>query len=70
MKDGEFICPLCGGRLIWGSAGMAYEGSDCFDEEDDAQVNWFLCERCGRDYEVVDPPREEREEKYSDYWNI
>ena len=39
-----------------------------YDDDDEAVVNYFHCLHCGRDYEIVDPVREEREKNYTDYW--
>ena len=62
------ICPFCGGHHYWSTTEMANERIDEYDEDDTAMVNYYVCERCGRDFEIVDPPRKERLTTYKDYW--
>lgn len=54
-------CLFCGGELCW--------NSDYDVEGDDGIISSYTCMKCGRDYEITDPPREERETTYKDYWN-
>ena len=63
-----YICVLCGGHLAWDSSSDAKEILGEYDDDDEAVVNYFHCLHCGRDYEIVDPVREEREKNYTDYW--
>ena len=64
----RMLCPLCGGELKWQSSVM---GQDCYpgayEEDDSATVSYYVCDRCGREFEVCDPTEEEREELK--YWN-
>ena len=68
MSDG-FKCLFCGGDLSWGSDSNASDVSAVHSEDDTAVVSYYTCMRCGRDYEIVEPPKEEREGQYKDYWN-
>ncbi len=61
-------CPLCGGTLIWGGDANACELSDMYDDDDEAISSNYTCQRCGRFFEIYDPPKEEREEQYREYW--
>lgn len=67
-KD-HFICPFCGGLMYWSNTEMAYDASDDYEGDDLATINYFVCSRCGRDYEIVDPTQIDRETIYSEYWN-
>ena len=61
--------PYVRGELCWDSAEMAADSSDDFADDDTAVINYFHCRRCGRSYEVIDPPQEERETEYKEFWN-
>ena len=62
-------CPYCGGRMIWGSSCMANERVDGYEDEDTAVIDYYRCDTCGRDYEIVEPNETERETEYRAYWN-
>lgn len=68
MESGNFKCIFCGGDLIWGSDFNAYEVSCNYTEDDSAIASYYTCQKCGRSYEVIEPPKEERETTYKDYW--
>lgn len=73
MSDNEHYymsCIFCGGRLIWNSSANAADTCADYDESDTAAVNYYRCDHCGRDYEIVEPPEEERETVYADYWKV
>lgn len=63
------VCPFCGGELYWSSNAPAHELSDMYSETDTAMVMFMVCSRCGRDFEVFDPPESERESEYKEYWD-
>lgn len=60
-------CFFCGNELIWNSD---YNLSDLWDadENDDGVASFYHCPVCGRHYEIYDPPKEERENEYKEYW--
>lgn len=62
-------CPFCDGDLIWGSDSDASDVCGEYEEDDAAVVSYYLCSRCGRDYEIFEPRREDREGAYKEYWN-
>jgi len=45
-------CIICGGELS-------------FDGEEMASLK---CKKCGRNYELLDPMKEEKESDFSEYW--
>ena len=53
---------------------MIYSGNDmCCDvgdyaDDDTALVMYFDCPKCGRNYEIRDPRKEERETLYSEFY--
>ena len=61
-------CPFCNGQLVWQSDDNANELSDDYAEDDCAVVSFYVCSCCGRDFEIFDPPKEERETRYREYW--
>ena len=69
-KGKEFMtCPYCGGRMVWSTPDMAYELCDEYDEEDTAVVDYYVCQECGRDFEIYEPNEEARKTTYKQYWN-
>lgn len=54
-------CLFCNGDLIWENDFQANEVSDMYEDDDDAVVGFYTCSKCGRKYEIYDPPKEERE---------
>ena len=62
-------CPFCNGNLIWSSDSNASDVCDEYDESDTAVVSYYLCSKCGRDYEVFEPKESDRMGEYKDYWN-
>lgn len=67
-KEEYYIkCPMCGGLLCWQSDGNAnelYPGE--YADDNEAIVEYYVCDTCGREYEICDPPKELRETL--DYW--
>lgn len=62
-KNGNHVCIACGGRLCWDS------DHNLPDEDDDEGiVRTYRCTTCGRTYKISDPPREEKETQYKEYW--
>ena len=61
-------CPICGGELIWQSDSMACEVYSQYDYDEEAMVQFYKFSKCGRDIEITDPTKEERETDYSSYW--
>lgn len=67
-SDGKFKCFFCGGDVNWESDANASDVSDMYDEDDTATVSYYSCSRCGRSYEIIEPPKSERETFFNDYW--
>lgn len=61
-------CPVCGADLIWQSSFMANECRDFYEDDDEAIVDIYVCSKCGREIEIADPMKEEREHQYAEYW--
>ena len=62
----NFYCYFCGGELVWDNdENLEAIGGE---EDDEGVVTFWHCKCCGRDYEIADPPKEERETSYRDYW--
>lgn len=57
-----FHCYFCGGNLLWNSDSMAYE------DDDIAIQTYYTCTNCGRDYIIIDPDKDGRED-HCEYWN-
>lgn len=69
-KNGEFLCPICGGSLIWGADFMASEVfCITYENDDEAISSNYRCSRCGRLLEITDPEKSERNGEYKEYWN-
>lgn len=60
-------CFICGHEVIWNSTFDAHDVSDDYDENDPAMCNYYHCPNCGADYEVIDPPQNER--NTYPFWN-
>ena len=68
MENEGLKCLFCGGDLIWDSDTDAQERYADYEEDDAAVVSYYPCSKCGRDYEIAEPRREERETEYKEYW--
>lgn len=68
MTEERMKCIICGGDLCWDGDSNANEVLDR-DEDDGGIVSYYHCMNCGRDYEISDPSKEERETTYKKYWN-
>lgn len=66
-KKEDKRCIYCGAAMVWNSSVDCCERSD-YDDDDTAVIDFYECPVCGRWYEIWDPPREEREREYKDYW--
>lgn len=60
-------CLFCGAPLVW------EDNTDCsnfgdYDDDDTAVISSLHCPKCGRSYEIWDPPQEKRENEYKEYW--
>ena len=65
----NLTCPICGGKMYLSQSEMASEHFDMYEKDEDALVYYFKCQKCGREFEITDPPLDEREGDYKDYWN-
>ena len=68
-SDRNLKCPFCDGDLIWNSDCDVQELCDDYDEDDTAIASYYLCSRCGRDYEIIEPKEEDRMGEYKEYWS-
>lgn len=68
-KDEMPKCMFCGSVLIQDDSQMCDDISDDYQGDTTAMVHYSHCPRCGRSYEVVDPPKDERESDYKEYWD-
>ena len=67
-EDGRYRCLFCHGELVLYGTEMGYDVSDYFEEGEDAMVYYLACRVCGRDYEVVDPLKEDKRKQFKEYW--
>ena len=64
----EQRCIFCGGELSFDGQEMANHKALDYEDDEVAMVHYIRCKKCGRDYEVIDPNKEERETDYKEYW--
>lgn len=69
QSTNKLKCLFCGGDLIWSSDCNATDVCADYSEDDSAVCSFYICSRCGRDYEIIEPPQEERDQLYNNYWN-
>lgn len=62
-------CHFCGNELILDDSQMCADANVDYEGDELAMVHHSHCPKCGRSYEIVDPPKEEREKYYNEYWN-
>lgn len=62
-------CIFCGGELSWDSQEEASQKSDDYNNDEEAMIYFLRCRKCGRDYEIIDPVKEERDNQFKEYWN-
>ena len=60
---------FCGNELILDDSQMCSDVNVDYEGDEEAMVHFSHCPKCGRSYEIVDPPKDERENYYSEYWN-
>lgn len=70
MNKEGLKCIFCDGDLRWESDANADEVYDNYEGDDGAVIGYYTCTKCGRSYEIVDPPKEERDGEYKEYWNV
>ena len=61
-------CIICGGELSFDGEEMASELFTKYAEDDEAVLHYLKCKKCGRNYELLDPMKEEKESDFSEYW--
>ena len=62
-------CYFCGNELILDDSQMCADVNVDYDGDEEAMVHYSHCPKYGRSYEIVDPPKDEREKYYDEYWN-
>ena len=62
-------CLFCGEELIWSQDFNCSEISEEYEEDDTAVASYYLCPKCGRDYQIMEPTKEDKENEYKEYWN-
>lgn len=60
-------CCFCNAELIFAGSDMCCDVGD-YADDDTALVMYFDCPKCGRNYEVRDPRKEDRESVYREYY--
>lgn len=68
MDNREARCVFCGGQMSFDGTETVERLWPGYELDESAQVTFAHCIRCGRDYEIVDPTKEEREGTYKEYW--
>ena len=68
-NEGMPRCYFCGNVLIQDDSQMCAERFDDYKGDELAMVHYSHCPKCGRSYEIVDPPKDERDRDYKEYWN-
>lgn len=63
-------CIFCGGELSWDGQEDASQISFNYADDNTAIVHYLGCRKCGRDYQIIDPVKEERENQFKEYWDI
>jgi len=66
---GGMHCPKCGGELILDSSMSLCDVYDNAEGDTEGIVDYYTCSKCGREYEICDPNKDERDGEYSDYWH-
>ena len=61
-----FKCFYCGAELCWDSSCNLEDAGGI--EGDFGCIDYYHCINCGRSYEISDPPQEERDSTYQNYW--
>ena len=69
MIKNELVCPICGGKLYAQGSNPAIKEKWNYGEDPRAVMHWFSCGKCGRDFDVLDPLKEDREDAYKEYWD-
>ena len=62
----EKQCPYCGGNLIEKESDLAANRLSLYEGDDVALITNLVCDKCGRDFEVIDPTSEDRQSL--EYW--
>ena len=62
-------CHFCGNELILDDSQMCSDLNVDYEGDEEAMVHFPHCPKCGRSYEIVDPPKDERDRDYKEYWN-
>lgn len=68
MKQFNDKCPFCGGQLSHDGEEAVGSWREGYEGDDEALIHYMRCRKCGRDFEVFDPTKEERETDYKEYW--
>lgn len=68
LDGGRPKCFVCGAALVWDNDNNASDVYETYEGDDEAVVTSYHCPRCGYMYEVLCPPREERENEYKEYY--
>ena len=62
-------CPICGGKLCSQGQNPALKERWNYCSDNRAVMHWFSCSKCGRDFDVLDPLEEDRNNTYKEYWD-
>ena len=69
MIPKELFCPICGGKLQEQGVTPAASVHFRYSSDQEAVIRSYSCEKCGRDIDMLDPMKEDRDGVYSAYWN-
>jgi rRNA maturation protein Nop10 len=61
-------CPYCGGKMNFQGEDYAFRESLRHNTDDYGVAHYGTCSQCGRDFLVIDPTPEERNDEYKEYW--
>ena len=62
-------CHFCGNELILDDSQMCSDVNVDYEGDEEAMVHFSHYPKCGRSYEIVDQPKDERDRDYKEYWN-
>ena len=68
-NEGMPRCYFCGNVLIQDDSQMCADRFDDYKGDKLAMVHYSHCPKYGRSYKIVDPPKDERDRDYKEYWN-
>ena len=62
------VCIQCGTELIVDNMDIAQDIYDEYEGDNDADLTYLHCPKCGTSVECLTPLKEERDNEYKEYW--